>query len=226
MRPMPTVNPKCAKCPERPCTQGLPKDVPLPKDCPIKHHARLIKKTIPLYRGKDLSPFYLAAALTEKEGYDLKAAREEGRTVPVRPRIREIAEFAKAIGAQRVGLAFCSGLYDEAGRAATILENHGLDVISVICSCGAVDKIEVGIPAEDKIRDPGQFEAACNPLVQAEILNISGTTFNILVGLCVGHDMLFTAHSKAPVTTLIVKDRLTGHNPLVSLYTRYHRDIV
>jgi uncharacterized metal-binding protein len=223
---MPMVDPKCAHCPERPCTQGLPKGIPLPKDCPIKNHARLIKKAVPLYRGKDMNNFYLAAALTEKEGYDAKAAREGGRTVPVRPRIREIAEFAKTTGARKLGLAFCSGLYDEAGRAASILENHGLDVVSVICSCGAADKTEVGIPAEYKIRDPGCFEAACNPLVQAEILNVSRTAFNILIGLCVGHDMLFTAHSKAPVTTLIVKDRLTGHNPLISLYTRYHRDIV
>jgi uncharacterized metal-binding protein len=223
---MSMFNPKCAKCPERPCTQGLPKGVLLPKECPITHHARLIKRIVPLCRGKDMSKFYLAAALTEKDGYDLKAAREEGKTVPVRPRIREIAEFAKTIGAQKLGLAFCSGLYDEAGRAAAILENHGLDVVSVICSCGAVDKTEVGIPAEHKIRGPGCFEAACNPLVQAEILNVARTTFNILVGLCVGHDMLFTAHSKAPVTTLIVKDRITGHNPLASLYSRYHRDIV
>ena len=92
--------------------------------------------------------------------------------------------------------------------------------------CGAVDKTEAGVPREYKIRNPDIFEAACNPLVRAEILNRSGTAFNILVGLCVGHDMLFTAHSKAPVTTLIVKGRFTGHNPLVSLYTRYHRHIV
>ena len=223
---MPTVDPKCARCPERPCTQGLPRGILLPEDCPITHHARLIKRTIPLYREKTRDGFYLAAALTEKDGYDAKAAREEDRTVPVRPRIREIAAFAGIIGARKLGLAFCSGLYDEAARAAAILESHGLDVVSVICSCGAVDKTEVGIPAAYKIRDPGRFEAACNPLVQAEILNVSGTAFNILVGLCVGHDMLFTTHSKAPVTTLIVKDRLTGHNPLVSLYTRYHRDIV
>ena len=44
-----------------------------------------------------------------------------------------------------------------------------------------------------------------------------GTAFNILVGLDVGHDMLFTPYSKAPVTTLVAKDRLTGHNPVISL---------
>ena len=29
-----------------------------------------------------------------------------------------------------------------------------------------------------------------------------------------GHDLLFTEHSHAPVTTLVVKDRILAHNPL------------
>ena len=41
---------------------------------------------------------------------------------------------------------------------------------------------------------------------------------NVIVGLCVGHDMLFTKYSDAPVTTLVVKDRVTGHNPVSVLY--------
>jgi len=123
-------------------------------------------------------------------------------------------------------LAFCSGLADEASRAVDILEKHGLEIASAVCSCGAVDKTELGIPPEDKIGDPDKFEAACNPLFQAEVLNQVGTDFNILIGLCVGHDMLFTQASKAPVTTLIVKDRFTGHNPVIALYSRYHKDIV
>ena len=220
------VDPKCANCPSRPCSQGLPKGTVLPPFCPMTHHKRLIRETMPQVLDPGIRDFYLVSALTEKEGYDPRAAREEGRILPVRPRIREIAAFADALGAKKIGMAFCSGLHDEARRAAAILEGHGLDVVSVICSCGAVDKTEVGVPEEYKIRNPGQFEASCNPLVQAEILNHSGTAFNVLVGLCVGHDMLFTSRSKAPVTTLIVKDRLSGHNPMVSLYTRYHRFMV
>ena len=57
-------------------------------------------------------------------------------------------------------------------------------------------------------------------------VSVAKTAFNIIIGLCIGHDMLFTKHSRAPVTTLIVKDRFTGHNPVISLYTRYHGDIV
>jgi uncharacterized metal-binding protein len=169
--------------------------------------------------------FFLSSAITEKECYDSEAA-SQGKIRPLRPRIREIAAFAEKIGAKKIGLAFCNGLSDEAARAAAILEKHGLDVVSVICSCGAIDKTELNIPPEHKIYGSDRFEAACNPILQAELLNKAGTAFNVLVGLCIGHDMLFTQWSKAPVTTLIVKDRLTGHNPVIALYTRYHKDIV
>ncbi len=40
---------------------------------------------------------------------------------------------------------------------------------------------------------------------------------NIAVGLCVGHDMLFNKYSEAPVTTIIVKDRVNSHNPIKAL---------
>jgi len=33
------------------------------------------------------------------------------------------------------------------------------------------------------------------------------------MGLCVGHDMIFNMNSKAPTSTLIVKDREHHHNP-------------
>ncbi len=89
-----------------------------------------------------------------------------------------------------------------------------------------MDKTEWGIEGKDKIvalrGDPEGFEAGCNPIVQAEILKSEDTDLNIIVGLCVGHDIQFTSNSAAPVTTLIVKDRLTGHNPFSTLYSGYH----
>ncbi len=217
---------KCAICVARPCREGITDKTKLPSFCPIKNHKSLIEETTQKYRNQDIKDFFLCAALTEKECYDEKMAKEEGKIRPLRPRIKEIAEFAKKIGAKKLGLAFCSGLHDEAHRANAILENHGLEIASVVCSCGSVDKNEVGIPLEYRIRDQINFEAACNPLLQAELLNRAKTSFNIIIGLCVGHDMLFTSFSKAPVTTLIVKDRLTGHNPVISLYSRYFKDIV
>jgi len=58
----------------------------------------------------------------------------------------------------------------------------------------------------------------CNPIAQAQILNEQLTDFNIVVGLCVGHDSLFFKHSEAPVTVLVAKDRVLGHNPAAALY--------
>jgi uncharacterized metal-binding protein len=55
--------------------------------------------------------------------------------------------------------------------------------------------------------------------LQARLLNQAGTDLNVVVGLCVGHDSLFIKHSEAPVTTLITKDRVLGHNPAGALYT-------
>ncbi len=49
-------------------------------------------------------------------------------------------------------------------------------------------------------------------------MNRAKTDMNVIVGLCVGHDMLFVKYSDAPVTTLVVKDRVTGHNPVSVLY--------
>ena len=213
---------QCAKCDAKPCrTEKHPEDA-LPLFCPMKNAGEVIQKALRQYDKSDLRELYLAATIGEREAYE----RVRGMNVAVRPRIREMAEFAKRINAKSVGMAFCVGLSDEAKRAVEILEGHGLAVHSVCCKCGAVDKTRLGVPKEYKISDPERFEAGCNPIVQAEILNRAGTGFNVVVGLCVGHDMLFTKASKVPVTTLIAKDRVTGHNPLASLYVRYHRGLV
>jgi uncharacterized metal-binding protein len=66
----------------------------------------------------------------------------------------------------------------------------------------------------------------CNPVAQAMLLDSVGSQLNILVGLCVGHDALFAKASKAPVTTLVAKDRVLGHNPVAAIYNHqsYYRE--
>ena len=59
----------------------------------------------------------------------------------------------------------------------------------------------------------------CNPILQARLLNQAKTDLNVVIGLCVGHDSLFYRYSDAYVTTLVTKDRVTGHNPAAALYT-------
>ena len=87
------------------------------------------------------------------------------------------------------------------------------------CKTGAVDKSEIGIPDELKLNRGCGHESMCNPILQAKVLAAQGTDLNILIGLCAGHDTLFLRHSQAPVTVMIVKDRVLAHNPVGALYT-------
>jgi len=98
------------------------------------------------------------------------------------------------------------------------MADHGFDMISVVCKAGRVPKEAIGIGEEEKVA-PNTFESMCNPVLQAMILNDEKTEFNILLGLCVGHDSLFFKYAQAPCTVLAVKDRLLGHNPLAAVYT-------
>jgi uncharacterized metal-binding protein len=134
-----------------------------------------------------------------------------------RVREQQTVAFAKLMGYHRLGIATCLGLLDESDRLTAILEGQAFEVLSVCCKTGSIDKLELGLAEDAKVR-PGSFEPACNPIAQAHMLNASGSQMNLIVGLCVGHDMLFTKHSDAPVTTLVVKDRVTGHNPVAVLY--------
>jgi uncharacterized metal-binding protein len=138
----------------------------------------------------------------------------------------EICEFAEKMDYQRLGLAFCIGLAKEAGIVEQILVDRGFKVVSVLCKAGRTPKEMIGIEDKDKIFR-GTDEAMCNPIFQAKLLNHSKTDFNIVLGLCVGHDSLFFQNSQAPATVLAVKDRVTGHNPLAAIYLSdsYYRKI-
>lgn len=130
-------------------------------------------------------------------------------------RVEETIEFAKRMGYQKIGIATCIGLIRESRTLAKILRHHGFEVYAVACKVGGIDKTDVGLPPECKEVGPN----ICNPISQAMILNDRQVDLNIVMGLCVGHDMLFNKYAKAPVTTLVVKDRVTGHNPAAVLYT-------
>jgi uncharacterized metal-binding protein len=151
----------------------------------------------------------------------------EGMT-PRNPRVEEIIQFAHKMGYKRFGIAFCSGLKEEAKIATKILENRGFDVVSVCCNAGGISKETIGIKEEEKIAGPGKWETMCSPITQAEILNAEGTEFNIVVGLCVGHDSLFFKYAQAPTTVLVAKDRVFGHNPAAALYLSrsYYRKLM
>jgi len=198
---------QCALCEIRACS-AEPGTKQYPKFCPTRQEdgEAALEKARARYDDEATRQFALAAARTEADRY------------PLETRVEEVMSFARRIGATHLGIASCAGLLREARLLLEILEANGFVVESVCCKVGSIPKEDIGLLDEEKIR-PGQFEALCNPIGQAELLNAAGTQLNIVVGLCVGHDSLFFKYSEAPVTVLVAKDRVTGHNPAAVLYT-------
>lgn len=130
-------------------------------------------------------------------------------------RVQEIMEFARKIGAKRIGIANCIGLINEARTFARILRANGFEPYAIICKVAGKEKSSIGIPKQ--CEEIGA--AMCNPILQARLLNQAGTDLNVVIGLCIGHDSLFYKYSDAYVTTLVTKDRVTGNNPAAALYT-------
>ncbi|RZN36095.1 MAG: DUF1847 domain-containing protein [Methanosarcinales archaeon] len=145
------------------------------------------------------------------------AAEIESRYMEL-TRLEELILFCKKMKFGKIGIAFCIGLSAEARIMHKILARD-FEVHSVCCKIGGTDKDDLELV---KIRDPESHETMCNPLGQASVLNTAETELNIIIGLCIGHDILFTEHSNAPVTTFAVKDRVLTHNPLGAVYSRYY----
>jgi uncharacterized metal-binding protein len=216
------VRTECAKCTKVVCTSKA--FLKGPPNCPTKTKKEIIQKTLAKYDEPETREFARKATIQEFEGY---MHLPEGRT-PRYPRVEEVVQLAKKMGYKKLGVAFCVGLMAEVKTLVRILENRGFEVVSVCCKAGATPKERIGITEEQKIAGPGSFEPMCNPISQAEILNSEGTEFNIVVGLCVGHDSLFFKYAKAPTTVLVTKDRVFGHNPAAALYLSgsYYRKLL
>lgn len=140
------------------------------------------------------------------------------------PRVQETILFAKRMGYQKIGIATCVALIRESRILAKMLRANGFEVYGVACKAGEVPKTDLGI--DEAHQGPGPV--ACNPVLQAQLLNEAGTELNIVMGLCVGHDSLFYKHAKAVTTTLVVKDRVLVHNPVMALYTSegYYKNLL
>jgi len=188
-----------------------------PLNCPTENEIVIINMAMERYADPAIHEFARMASVQEGECY---ADRDKKPYVlnPVKPRIVEIIEFAQKMNFTRIGLAFCGGLTHEAGIVVDILEKHEFKVINVSCKIGGIPKEKIGVKDSEKI-NTGNHESMCNPIGQALILNQENTDFNVLLGLCVGHDSLFLKYVAAPTTILAVKDRVTGHNPLAAVYT-------
>jgi len=183
---------KCALCEKKDCYSG--------KDC-----VDLADESKKYYTGENLVSIKVSASI-EAEYYMQKT------------RLEELILYAKKMNYKRLGLAFCIGMEKEAKIVNEILEKH-FEIHSVCCKVCGIDKNSLDLKT---LHNYEGVEAMCNPIGQAFVLNNESCDLNIILGLCIGHDVLFTEHSKAPVTTLAVKDRVLAHNPLGAIYSGYH----
>ena len=197
--------PGCAYCPPnvRACRHGE-SETRGPGFCPSKVDEEGIERAWERYEDPEVRRVACASAVVESAGYCRWT------------RVEEICAFAREMGFRKIGIATCISMVDLARTLSGILESHGFEVASAACKNGGVPKERLGLRDEQKIR-PGTYEAMCNPLSQAELLNDAGCELNVVLGLCVGHDSLFFRHSKGLATTLVAKDRVLAHNPIGAL---------
>lgn len=186
-------NPQCAQCKKKECRDG--------KDCFLQSENHK-----PLYQDNQIAELHRTASSVEGKYYGCKT------------RLGETILFAKELKYKKIGLAFCIGLSEEAAVIEEILSKY-FEVVSVCCKVCGIDKKDFGL---QQIASQAK-EVMCNPAGQARLLNESGTQLNVLCGLCVGHDAIFAKISRAPVTTLIAKDRVLAHNPAAAIYCQYIR---
>ncbi len=208
-------DPSCSTCTvkERICLSETGKGSPT---CPTVTMEEALESALKRYEDPETAQFARAASIQEAECYFDRHTRPF-KVIPSKTRVEEIIEFARCMGYQKLGLAFCTGVKEEALLLTDILKHNDFEVVSVVCKVGRVVKERIGLTAEEKILKD-QFEVMCNPIAQAEILNQVATEFNIMTGLCVGHDSLFLKHVNAYTTVFAAKDRVLGHNPMAALY--------
>ena len=217
----------CARCPfntqDRLCQT---EDGQSPSFCPTENYQAAVDGSMRELKKPEILEFARQASIQEAEGYANKEI-DYAHVKPVKPRIQETVEFARRMKYQRLGLAFCLGLRPEAKIIEKLLRSAGFEVVSALCKMGRTPKEEIGVRDDQKIKI-GCFESMCNPIAQAFVMNAEKTEFNIVVGLCVGHDSLFLKYAEAPCTVLAAKDRLLGHNPLAAVYTidTYYRSLL
>jgi len=204
-------DPTCYKCDCRNhCAIGKPSREL--ENCPIKTSPDIQKKAIELYETDEfLKKSNIAATIANSQGSV--------------PRLKDTIEYAKGMGFRKLGIASCGALQTETKKTVEILHQYGFKVSSVCCPTGIDKKINIEIPEEFKRYSEKGYNfdyVSCNPVAQALLLNKAKTEMNIIIGLCVGHDVTFTHLSEAPVITLIAKDRLIRHKPSETLDSFYN----
>ena len=160
----------------------------------------------------DNSAAYIGAYQTRGNAPVVRAASAlvDGGRAGTLTRLEEIAEYCRIRGYRKIGVAYCYALETQADALKSYLQKEGFSPVMVSCTVDGVTESAI---------DPHKTDTSvsCNPIGQAEALSASGAEFAVLLGLCLGHDILLQKNLKMDHTVFAVKDRVTGHNPLLGL---------
>lgn len=125
-------------------------------------------------------------------------------------RLQEIIAFIKTMDYKKVGLAYCYGMEKDAKLLKKIFKTEEIRLQTVSCTVGGINQNEID-------NNNCTEKVSCNPIGQAKQLNSSSVDFVLIMGICLGHDILLQRNLKADFTTFVVKDRVFSHAPLKAL---------
>ena len=148
-----------------------------------------MRRSIDLYGKEDLKVMKLANKIKS----------------PQKDRLEQIIEYLKNSKYKKIGIVNCIALQEQAEKLFKILKDEGFTVFKVNCREGELDKSSY----DDK--DKG---SSCNPAYQAKFMSENNVDFVIVLGLCLGHDLIFQKHCSKPYTTLVVKDYVNKHKTI------------
>lgn len=156
------------------------------KECMEGKNCSVIKSGLE-YTGDNLKAIQISSWL---ESYHIK-----------RTKLEEVTIYAKKLDYKKIGIAFCIEYEREAKLVYEILSKY-FEVFSVCCKVCSFEKTSLGIKKSNDL----EFEAACNPIGQALLLNNDHTNLNIMLGLKTGYDILFAKYSEAPSIALPIQE--------------------
>lgn len=140
----------CAKCPGPVCNS--PAFMEGPDDRPTRVEADVIQGTMEKYHSPEFAEFVRVASVVEGSSFTRVPWAPRGNS-PLTTRLEEVISFAKQMGYNKLGVAFCGGFMNEAKVLIPILENKGFEVVSVCCKAG-------GIPTGHKLLELGLRDIA------------------------------------------------------------------
>lgn len=154
--------------------------------------------------GKNCSIIKSELEYSEKEKKALQASSLFQEGTDKKTKLEEIVVFAKKMEYGKIGIAFSIECEREARLAYNILSRY-FEVFSVCCNVCGFGKEQFEIPTTGT----SGFEAACNPLGQARLLNEDGAELNLMLGLDAINEILFSVKSDAPSVSLPVGELLS-----------------